>query len=265
MSFCYKCGSKIGENATFCVKCGANVVESVNQQHLKSEERTTTVPNESIIYKNDTMKNVRESNSSYAIAALVLGIMSMITWILPIIGAPIGIVGLIFGIKGRKNFKKSIATAGMILSIVGLIATVINGSIGAYKGFSSALNKGLNTTSKSSTLFEPKSSLGKVVFCEKVDEDFNPVNAATTFSPGEVYVQIVSKSAFKTTKIKVTIYTVEGNQESIFDSAEEKANENWNTLAVPITFSVAGKYKVRFTRESDGASLGEGTVNIQNE
>jgi hypothetical protein len=68
------------------------------------------------------------------IAALVLGITGLMAWFIPLFGFPITIVGLILGVLGQKREKKGIALAGMILSIIGLVATIINSAIGAYMG-----------------------------------------------------------------------------------------------------------------------------------
>lgn len=69
-----------------------------------------------------------------ATAGLVLGIISLIGWIIPLFGAPISIIGLIQSVKGQKSENKGQATAGLVLSIIGLVATIINASIGAFKG-----------------------------------------------------------------------------------------------------------------------------------
>jgi hypothetical protein len=68
------------------------------------------------------------------VAALVLGLIGLIAWGVPLFGFPVTIIGLILGIKGQKGKKKGIALVGMILIIIGLVATLINSSIGAYLG-----------------------------------------------------------------------------------------------------------------------------------
>lgn len=65
-----------------------------------------------------------EQKNSNAVAGLVLGILSLtLSWI-PYLGwltLPAGIVGLILSVKGRKiEYRKGMATAGMVLSIIGL-------------------------------------------------------------------------------------------------------------------------------------------------
>lgn len=76
-----------------------------------------------------------ESKNKFAVASLVLGIVSIITWLLPIAGLPTTILAIVFGVKGRSGVKKGMATAGMILGIIFLVITAINSGLGAYQGF----------------------------------------------------------------------------------------------------------------------------------
>ncbi|MBE6385212.1 MAG: hypothetical protein E7048_06070 [Lentisphaerae bacterium] len=59
--------------------------------------------------------------------SLVLGIVSLIAWLLPLVGFPVSIVGLILGIKDKY-------TTGIILNVIGLAITVANSAIGAFMG-----------------------------------------------------------------------------------------------------------------------------------
>ncbi|MDR0746842.1 MAG: hypothetical protein LBE89_02995 [Helicobacteraceae bacterium] len=68
-----------------------------------------------------------------SVASLVLGIVGLLAWFIPLFGFPITITGLVLGVKGRKvQEERSLATAGFVLSIIGLTLTVINSAIGAY-------------------------------------------------------------------------------------------------------------------------------------
>lgn len=51
-----------------------------------------------------------EEKKGMSIASMVLGIIGLVFWCIPILGGPIGIVGLILGIVGRKNGGKGMAT-----------------------------------------------------------------------------------------------------------------------------------------------------------
>ena len=44
-----------------------------------------------------------EKGSGYATAGLVLGIVSLITWILPLLGYPVSIVGIVMASNGLRS------------------------------------------------------------------------------------------------------------------------------------------------------------------
>jgi uncharacterized membrane protein len=80
-----------------------------------------------------------KDKSGLSIASLVLGIVSLcpsaIVW--PCSGL-FGLAGLILGILGLKSPKKGLATAGIILSVLALLWTIIAiilTAIGASSGF----------------------------------------------------------------------------------------------------------------------------------
>lgn len=67
-----------------------------------------------------------EEKNNFAVVGLVLGIVCLVLTILPLrivswLALPAGIVGIVLSVKGRKiQTKKGMATAGMVLSIIGL-------------------------------------------------------------------------------------------------------------------------------------------------
>ncbi len=67
-----------------------------------------------------------------ATASLVLGLISIITWIIPLIGLPTTITGLVLGIKGLGPQRRGKAIAGIVLSVIFLVITVLNAALGAY-------------------------------------------------------------------------------------------------------------------------------------
>lgn len=83
--------------------------------------------------KTDEPKAAAEAGSgkTMALASALLGLISMFAWLCPIAGAPISIVGLLLGIKATAGEKKAIAVAGMVMSILGLIAAVTYGYVAA--------------------------------------------------------------------------------------------------------------------------------------
>lgn len=65
-------------------------------------------------------------------AALIVGSLSLIASIIPLAGIPLSIAGIILGaLSIQKSEKRNLAIAGLLLSIVGLIASMISSYIGA--------------------------------------------------------------------------------------------------------------------------------------
>jgi len=73
-------------------------------------------------------------SSGKAITSLVLGICSLFLWLCPLAGLPVSIIGLVMGIQGVRQRSSGMAIAGIILSAIGLLATLVNAAIGAYLG-----------------------------------------------------------------------------------------------------------------------------------
>jgi uncharacterized membrane protein len=72
-----------------------------------------------------------KQHTGKALASMILGIVSLITWLIPLFGAPTSIIGLILGIIGRKSQSKGKATVGIVLSSIALIVNIINGVLAA--------------------------------------------------------------------------------------------------------------------------------------
>jgi hypothetical protein len=69
-----------------------------------------------------------------ATLAMVLGLVGLAAWLLPIAGAPITICGLVLAIKSLHSLRKNQALIGLVCSILGLFATVVNAILGMYLG-----------------------------------------------------------------------------------------------------------------------------------
>lgn len=72
------------------------------------------------------------SKNGKAKVGIILGIIGLVAWIIPIIGLPVTVVGLVYSIKGMKSVKRALAITGIVLSSLGLLATIVNASFGAY-------------------------------------------------------------------------------------------------------------------------------------
>ncbi len=64
------------------------------------------------------------NKSGLATAGFVLGVISLLAWLLPIIGVPIAIMAFSFGLKCSE-------TPTIIMSVIGLVIGAINATIGA--------------------------------------------------------------------------------------------------------------------------------------
>ena len=115
--FCKYCGQEINNDAIFCPRCGKSL-NSTNTSFIENyAEPANSHPTKGL-----------------SIASLTLGILGLIAWLLPIIGFPVVIIGLVLGIIGRNGNGKTIATIGITLCVITLILTTANSAIGAYMG-----------------------------------------------------------------------------------------------------------------------------------
>lgn len=72
----------------------------------------------------------KPESSTGAWASFILGIVASLGWIIPIIGLPVTIVGIVLGALNMKNYKaKGIAIAGFVINIVFLCASIAKGIV----------------------------------------------------------------------------------------------------------------------------------------
>lgn len=77
---------------------------------------------------------MENNNNNRAVASLVLGLVSIVTWLFPIAGYITTILTIVFATKGRHSEKKGMATAGLVLGIIFLVVTLLNSIFGAILG-----------------------------------------------------------------------------------------------------------------------------------
>ena len=75
-----------------------------------------------------------DRSNSKATASLVLGLISIVAWIIPLIGFPTTITGLVLGIRGLGPRRRGKAIAGILLSVIFLVLTVLSAALGAISG-----------------------------------------------------------------------------------------------------------------------------------
>jgi hypothetical protein len=64
------------------------------------------------------------------IVSLAFGILSIFVWPIAYVGFPVNILGLITGIIALRKHKNSMAVTGIILSVIGLVLTLVNLKVG---------------------------------------------------------------------------------------------------------------------------------------
>ncbi len=74
--------------------------------------------------------------------SMKLGMISLIAWIIPFVGYPVSIAGLVFSILEIKETGTKRAYNALILNIVGLVLTIMSSIIGLYMN-SMVLNKNI--------------------------------------------------------------------------------------------------------------------------
>lgn len=66
-----------------------------------------------------------QSARLYALASVSLGVISLCAAIIPLCGGILGILGIMFGLISMRTEKSSNATAGVAVSGLGLLITVV--------------------------------------------------------------------------------------------------------------------------------------------
>jgi len=71
-----------------------------------------------------------------AVASLVLGILGLVLWFIPLFGLPVTIIGLVLGIAALKSPRRGMAIAGTVMSVIGLVLSLVNAAFGVYLAMS---------------------------------------------------------------------------------------------------------------------------------
>lgn len=101
--YCSVCGKEIADGAVICTGCGCKVETSANPGFVETKKK------------------------SYA--PLILGIVGIVfAWILAIIGHAVSITGIVLG---AKEYKETGKMAGLVVSIIGEVCSVLSSIIGA--------------------------------------------------------------------------------------------------------------------------------------
>lgn len=84
-----------------------------------------TTVNNNINEKSTTNNTPQKDRKGFAIAALVLGIVSIVLACVWFLSIPCGILAIIFGALSLKSSKRGFSIAGIITGIIGTLALII--------------------------------------------------------------------------------------------------------------------------------------------
>lgn len=129
MKYCTYCGTQLDDGVRFCPNCGAPVDEQPAQTEptASAESNTVFTTAEQTTFTAPPVQPVQNQKyNGFAIAALVLGIVSFVVWacclntITCILAIIFGVVALV-QIKKNNEKGKGMAITGLVLGIVMVI------------------------------------------------------------------------------------------------------------------------------------------------
>ena len=146
MKKCKNCGSRNPDDATVCVECKAEFPGSASSDSNDMTTSAMAIPEQTSAqsismefdYAQQPKKKAPPEATGKAVVALVIGIVGLfiglfafaIPFVPAIYGVILCIVGIVLGVKARNKIPlgasgRGIATAGMTLSILGLIFSLV--------------------------------------------------------------------------------------------------------------------------------------------
>lgn len=72
-----------------------------------------------------TTQNTAKNKKGICVAALVLGIVSLVLFCAWYIALPCGILAIIFGVQGMKTVNRGMAIGGLVTGAIGLLISMI--------------------------------------------------------------------------------------------------------------------------------------------
>lgn len=145
--FCESCGSQVPDGQAFCSNCGAAVAQPAPQaapaaQPVYQQPVAQPVyqqPAAQPVYQQPVAQPVQvqpvvvinqpqRKSTGMAIAGLVMGILTLVFCWVPFVGFILGLLGLIFSIVGiakKDGGAKGAAIAGLVLTLIGAIVSIV--------------------------------------------------------------------------------------------------------------------------------------------
>ena len=104
MKNCSSCGASIADDDRFCANCGTAVAQSESTENEAPEASSKPI----------------QGQSSSA-GAIILGVLSLIGWIISVVGVPLAVVGLVVSGSKKNMVGGALCTIGLMLSIANAV------------------------------------------------------------------------------------------------------------------------------------------------
>lgn len=108
-------------------------MEENNNEVVAPAEEVVSTPVQEPVRKETTQTATPKAKTpadGYAVAGLVLGFITLATWIIPIFGYITGILAIIFGCVSKNKPKSVMAIVGIVMGSVGFALSLINSILG---------------------------------------------------------------------------------------------------------------------------------------
>lgn len=101
-----------------------------------------------------------------------------------------------------------------------------------------------------------------MVFCESINEKFEPINPGNEFKGSSVSWIATAKSSYGIPQLTVSVYRHEGSEEALVLRRNIDINPEWNTTGVRnMPLPSEGEYTVALTTPT-GEAIGKGRVKL---
>jgi hypothetical protein len=131
-SFCANCGTRLGSIDRYCPSCGTPKKDRLAVNAPNLAPATPALAGDGPRTDSEVRDGAR---NGYGEFALVIGAISLLAWIIPLVGIPVAGVALLLGATSLRTRTHNGARIALVLASVGLGLSLINGGVGAYYGY----------------------------------------------------------------------------------------------------------------------------------
>ncbi|MGI9027841.1 MAG: zinc-ribbon domain-containing protein [Candidatus Saccharimonadales bacterium] len=128
---CANCGNDLKQGARFCGNCGAQFMLPPPVQPAETPTPASItggqpqpVPSTQNAGPPPAYAVPKQPRSGFSVTSLILGIVSILSFIIWFISIPFAIAAIVFGFIGKPKGSPGMALAGIIMGIIGIILSV---------------------------------------------------------------------------------------------------------------------------------------------